>query len=111
MVQSHLGIRPVSPVLLSFPFRARACLAGSDGHGDPAAPAVSPVGAAGLQPHPLPHLLPVPVLPLLHADGRQRREQRHGPRVSVSGPQHVALHAEGPAAVPLHPSAAGVGQP
>lgn len=91
--------------------RAHACLAGTDSYRNPATAAGPPVGAPGLQPHPLSHLLLVPVLPLLHANWGQRREQRHRPRVPVRGTQHVSLHVERPPAVPLGSRPAGSGQP
>lgn len=92
-------------------FRAHACVARSDSCRDPAPAAGPSVGAAGLQPNPLSHLLLVPVLPLLHANRGQRREQRHCQRVPVRGSQHLSLHPERPATLPLGPRPAGTGQP
>lgn len=105
----------VCTLLMSFlppvPLRAHACLAGSDSYRDPAPAAGPSVGAAGLQPHPLSHLLLVPVLPLLHAYRGQRWEQRHCQRVSVRGAEHVSLHPERPATLPIGPRPTGTGQP
>lgn len=95
----------------STPFRAHACPAWPDSNRYPAATACPSVGATGLQPHPLSHLLLVPVLPLLHANRGQQWEQRHRQRVPVCGSQHVSLHAKGPAAFPFGPHPAGVVQP
>lgn len=91
-------------------FRAHACLARPHRHRDPASPAGPPVGAPWLQPDPLPHLLPLPLLPLLHANRGQWREQRHRQRVPVVGSQHVPLHSAGPPAFSGCAREAGAGQ-
>lgn len=97
--------------LLLTTFRAHACLAWSDSHRDPAPAADPPVGATGIQPHPLSHLHLVAVLPLLNANRGQWRKQRDRQGMPVCGSQHFSLYPERPATLSCGTRSAGARQP
>lgn len=79
---------------------------------DPVTPVGATVGAPGLQPDTMSHVLAVSMLPLLHRNREwSHHQQRHCARVSVSRKEHVALHVARPATISSYKRTACAVQP